>query len=153
MGALFWGLLALSVIGSQCGADAQAPEAPRGLRIDPPPPPVPAAHPYTLRAVPADQQPPRVAFVPLDRVPASQRTYLCTEGPVVYVARMEDRDWHITLDNGRTKLVVEIEPWVPLAVPRKGMTIRVCGLNHHDEWHNWDEIRPFAWCEVGQDCR
>lgn len=77
---------------------------------------------------------------PLDKV--EKWTYVEACGLVAYVRHQEDGDWHITLTDGTAKLVVEIIPAIPLAVPRKGQTIRVRGISRRDVHHNWLEIHP-----------
>ena len=97
--------------------------------------------------------------VPLDHVPKRQYTYVETCGLVTYVQRMTpksatcpscdgDGDWHITLECPRCPrgvLVVEIVPEIPVPEPpRKGQWLRVRGLRHFDDWHNWYEVRPLG---------
>lgn len=80
--------------------------------------------------------------VPLDQVATTKATHVCTSGPVVYVRKQADNDWHITLDNGRAKVVVEIIPLIPLPVPKKGQRIEVCGITRYDAHHAWGELHP-----------
>lgn len=80
--------------------------------------------------------------VPLERIASTRWTHVCTVGPVVYVRKQPDGDWHITLDNGRAKVVVEIIPAIPLTAPRKGNRVHVCGITRRDEHHGWPEIHP-----------
>ncbi len=82
------------------------------------------------------------ARVPLEQVATSRRTHIETCGPVAYVRQQQDGDWHITLDNGRAKVVVEIIPAIPLTPPRKRQIVVVRGIRRVDEWHHWTEIHP-----------
>lgn len=86
--------------------------------------------------------------VPLEQVASTRWTHICTAGPLVYVRKQRDGDWHLTLDNGRAKLVVEIIPAVPLDVPPKGRRIRVCGITRKDAHHGFAEIHPAEWIDV-----
>ena len=81
-------------------------------------------------------------YLSLLQATKTQQTHICTVGPVVYVRKQQDGDWHITLDDGKAKLVVEIIPQLPLPVPKKGDRIEVCGIHRYDEKHNWPEIHP-----------
>lgn len=81
--------------------------------------------------------------VPLAQMATTTRTHVCTRGPVVYVRRQQDGDWHITLDDGRGRVVAEIIPLIPLAPPRKGQRVEVCGIVRIDRTHGgWPEIHP-----------
>lgn len=81
--------------------------------------------------------------VPLAQLASTVHTHVCTRGPVVYVRKQRDGDWHITLDNGTARVVVEIIPLIPLLpVPRKGQTIRACGITRRDLKHGFSEIHP-----------
>lgn len=94
----------------------------------------------------------RYHVVPLEKVAASKRTHVETCGPVVYRRRMADGDWHITLDNGRAKVVVEIIPLIPLTPPRKGDLVRVRGIRRYDDSHKWPEIHPAEQIAVVPSC-
>jgi hypothetical protein len=80
--------------------------------------------------------------VPLAQVAKSQLTHIDTCGFVVYVRKQQDGDWHLTLTEGKAKLVVEIIPAIPLPVPKKGQWMRVRGIRRFDEYHNFAEIHP-----------
>lgn len=80
--------------------------------------------------------------IPLDKMATTKQTHVCTTGPVVYVRKQADGDWHITLDNGTAKVVAEIIPLIPLPPPRKGDTVTVCGIRRNDDYHHWGEIHP-----------
>ena len=89
---------------------------------------------------------PRLSLVKLATT-ASPRAEVC--GPVVYVRKQQDRDWHITLDDGTRKVVLEIIPELPLPVPKKGHTIRARGVVRFDRRHGWPELHPLlAWVAV-----
>lgn len=80
--------------------------------------------------------------VALDKLAASQWTHVCVTGPVVYRRHQEDGDWHITLDDGRAKVVLEIIPLIPLPPPAKGDVVTACGITRQDKEHGWPELHP-----------
>lgn len=80
--------------------------------------------------------------VPLDKVATTSWTHVCTVGPVVYVRKMADGDYHVTLDDGRAKVVAEIIPQIPLPPPKKNQRIEVCGITRYDKRHKWPEVHP-----------
>lgn len=80
--------------------------------------------------------------VPLAKVSTTSWTHVCTTGPVVYVRKMSDGDWHVTLDDGKAKVVAEIIELIPLPPPRKGNVVTVCGITRYDKRHKWPEIHP-----------
>jgi hypothetical protein len=80
--------------------------------------------------------------VALENVAATRHTHVCTIGPVVYVRKQQDGDVHITLDNGRATVVVDIIPLIPLTPPAKGQRVKVCGITRTDKHHAWGEIHP-----------
>lgn len=85
----------------------------------------------------------------LDQVATTTWTHICTTGPVVYVRKQADGDAHITLDDGKSLVVLEIIPAIPLPVPRKGQTITVCGITRYDKRHKWPEVHPvLRWSAV-----
>ncbi len=86
--------------------------------------------------------------VPLTAMATTQWTHVCTVGPVIYVRRMADGDLHVTLDDGRARVVAEIIPALPLPRPRKGQQIRVCGIARWDRHHGWPEVHPVERWEV-----
>jgi hypothetical protein len=90
--------------------------------------------------------------VPLERVAASSWTHIETCGPVVYVRKQQDGDWHLTLAAGAATVVIEIIPAMPLAVPRKGQTIRVSGISRFDKGHGFVEIHPAEAIAVVASC-
>lgn len=94
----------------------------------------------------------RYHVVALEKVRHSKRTHVETCGPVVYSRKMGDGDWHITLDNGRDKVVVEIIPLIPLDPPRKGQVARVRGIRRYDDSHKWPEIHPAEHIEIVPSC-
>lgn len=92
-------------------------------------------------------QPATVAGRPYHRVTLAQmqttsRTHVETCGPVVYRRQMADGDWHVTLDDGVSQVVVEIIPALPLDPPRKGQIVRVRGIARWDKAHGWAEVHP-----------
>ncbi len=91
--------------------------------------------------------------VALEKMATTQWTHVETCGPVVYRRRMADGDWHITLDNGKAKVVVEIIPLIPLDPPKKGTIVRVRGISRIDRDHGWPEIHPAEWIEVVEVCK
>ena len=99
--------------------------------------------------------------IPLAQVPTRQFTYIETCGLVTYVTRVRtDQDLHITLECPscpKGVVVVEIVPELTVERPRKGQWIRVRGLRHFDDWHNWYEVRPLnaadAWSPARAGCR
>ena len=90
--------------------------------------------------------------VALDRLATAQWTHVEVCGPVVYRRKMKDGDWHLTLDNGRAKVVVEIIPAIPLPVPKKGALARVWGISRFDKDHGWPEVHPAERIEVVAVC-
>lgn len=88
--------------------------------------------------------------LPLEKVATTRWTHVCTVGPVVYRRKMKDGDWHITLDNGKAKLVLEIIPQLPLTPPRKGQVVQACGITRWDKGHGWAELHPVITIEVKQ---
>jgi hypothetical protein len=101
-------------------------------------------------AVPKPPQQARVYHrVTLERLAAGTRhTHVCVTGPVVYVRKQRDGDWHVTLDNGKTKVVLEIIPAIPVALPRKGDVVDACGISRRDTHHGWPEVHPVEWLAV-----
>lgn len=88
-------------------------------------------------------------IVALAEVATTTHTHVCTRGPVVFVRRQSDGDVHLTLDDGRGRVVAEIIPQIPLPVPVKGQRIDVCGITRIDRAHRtarfpegWPEIHP-----------
>ena len=103
-------------------------------------------------------QPPTVPgrpyhVVPLEKMATTQWTHVETCGPVVYRRRMKDGDWHVTLDNGKATVVVEIVPLIPLDPPKKGTIVRVRGISRFDKDHGWPEVHPAEAIWEVQDCR
>lgn len=84
----------------------------------------------------------RYHTVPLEQIASTRHTHVCTTGPVVYRRKMKDGDWHVTLDNGKAKVVLEIIPAIPLDPPRKGQVVEACGITRIDKHHRWAEIHP-----------
>lgn len=81
----------------------------------------------------------RVALVDLA---TTRWTHVCVSGPVVYRRKMRDGDWHVTLDDGAAKVVLEIIPALPVSVPSKGDRIEACGISRIDKYHGWPEVHP-----------
>lgn len=77
-----------------------------------------------------------------DLADGTRWTHVCTTGPVVYKRKQADGDWHITLDDGKSKIVLEIVPDQPVTVPKKGDTVEACGISRLDTHHKWWEIHP-----------
>lgn len=98
--------------------------------------------------------------VPLAQMATTKRTHVETCGRVVYVRKMQDGDWHVTMADGAARVVVEVIPLLSLPVPRKGHTIRVRGISRCDLWHGryehgrctWIEIHPAESIEVVASC-
>ncbi len=90
--------------------------------------------------------------VPLSRMAVSRHTHVEVCGPVTYVRRQGDGDVHVTLDDGRAKVVVEIIPSLPLPVPRKGQRVRVRGIRRVDERHAFVEVHPAEALTVVSSC-
>jgi hypothetical protein len=80
--------------------------------------------------------------VPLSKISTTARTHVCTVAPVTYVRKQKDGDYHVTLDDGRSKVVAEIIPQIPFPPPKKGQRVKVCGITRYDKWHHWSEIHP-----------
>lgn len=80
--------------------------------------------------------------VPLANMTTTTWTHVCTTGPVVYVRKMADGDYHVTLRYRDVVVVAEIIPQLPLEPPKKGQRIEVCGIARYDKRHNWPEIHP-----------
>lgn len=84
-------------------------------------------------------------LIKLEEFPTKKHTHVCAEAPIVYSRKMKDGDHHITLDNGKAKVVAEIVPEIPLK--RVGKTkpdeiAKVCGIRRYDDKHKWWEIHP-----------
>lgn len=87
--------------------------------------------------------------VTLKQAQTTSWTHICVTGPVVYVRAMKDGDIHITLDDGRDKIVAEIIPAIQLPRPKKGVRITVCGISRWDKRHRWAEVHPvLSWTEA-----
>jgi hypothetical protein len=85
----------------------------------------------------------------LAQVATTSWTHVCvSNAPVVYVRTMQDGDVHVTLDDGRAKVVAEIIPQIPLTRPKKGQRVDVCGITRWDRRHGWPEIHPVTRLEV-----
>lgn len=80
--------------------------------------------------------------VPLAQMATTRWTHVRTSGLVVYVRKQQDGDWHITLTEGKVKVVCEIIPALPMAPPKKGDRIQVWGIYRMDPGHHWPEIHP-----------
>lgn len=80
--------------------------------------------------------------IPLAELATTRWTHVCVVGPVVYVRKQRDDDIHVTIDDGTTKIVAEIIPEIPLPRPKKGTTIKACGITRYDKHHAWYEIHP-----------
>ncbi len=80
--------------------------------------------------------------VPMSALATTRWTHVCVTGPVVYVRTQRDHDIHVTLDDGVTKIVLEIIAALPLPRPKKGTVIRACGISRFDRYHGWPEIHP-----------
>lgn len=81
-------------------------------------------------------------MIDLAKVATTPYTHVCTVGPVTYVRKQRDGDWHVTLDNGHAKVVLEIIPQIPLPPPTKGRVVVACGITRIDKRHKWAEIHP-----------
>lgn len=86
--------------------------------------------------------------IPMADLATTRWTHACVVGPVVYVRRQQDGDIHVTLDDGKTKVVLEIIPQIPMAAPKKGATIRACGVTRYDKHHKWPELHPLTSWEL-----
>lgn len=82
--------------------------------------------------------------IPLSALATTRRNHVCVIGPVVYVRKQEDGDVHVTVDDGRTRVVLEIMPHLPLPAPKKGLVIKACGLTRFDKGHQWPELHPLT---------
>lgn len=85
--------------------------------------------------------------VTLAEVATTTRTHVCTVGPVVYVRRQADGDIHVTLDDGRGRVVLEFMPQIPLTAPKKGQRIKACGVTRIDRGHRTAQF-PAGWPEI-----
>lgn len=81
-------------------------------------------------------------MVPMDGLATTTHTHVQVTGRVVYVRKQRDGDVHVTLDNGTTKVVLEIIPQIPATVPRKGQTVTAYGIARLDAKHRWPEVHP-----------
>jgi hypothetical protein len=90
--------------------------------------------------------------IPLEKLATSGRTHVEVCGPVTYVRRQKDGDIHVTLDNGKAKVVVEIIPLIPLPTPKKGQLLQVRGISRFDRGHKFTEIHPAEEIEVVEQC-
>lgn len=91
-------------------------------------------------------------------------THVCTTGTVTLVKQEADGDIHFRVDETKPILgsilpksgfiVAEVIPQVPLAQPRVGMTVKVCGIRRYDDLHKWWEIHPVLnWERVKESAR
>jgi len=85
--------------------------------------------------------------VSMDKLATTRWTHVCVTGPVVYRRKQQDGDWHVTLDDGKAKIVLEIIPLIPLPVPSKGQVVEACGISRVDPGHKtdgegWPEVHP-----------
>lgn len=95
----------------------------------------------------------------LEQLENTRWTHVCVTGTVAYVRYQRDGDWHITLDNGRAKVVIELIPQLKLTIEqpdgmfidanvaegtpvRKGQRVEACGITRVDQVHRWAEIHP-----------
>ncbi len=85
--------------------------------------------------------------VTLAKVATTRWTHVCTRGPVVYVRTQADGDIHVTLDDGTSKVVLEIIAALPLPAPRKGQRIEACGITRIDRGHRTAQY-PAGWAEL-----
>lgn len=95
-----------------------------------------------LASIEAVSAEPPYHAIRLNQVATTSWTHVCVVAPVVYVRKMQDGDWHVTLDDGTAKVVAEIKDALPLSAPRKGQRIEVCGVTRYDKRHKWPEIHP-----------
>ena len=100
-----------------------------------------------VMTTPASAQSDAYRRVELARVATTTYTHVGTTGPVVYVRRQVDGDVHVTLDDGASKVVLEIIPAIPLPVPKKGQRIDACGITRIDRGHRTQQY-PAGWPEL-----
>ena len=86
--------------------------------------------------------------ISLSDAATTRHTHAVVTGTVTYVRKMADGDYHLTLDDGTTRLVCEIIPAIPLPPPRKGQRVRVWGITRQDRHHGWPEIHPIERLDV-----
>lgn len=91
--------------------------------------------------------------MPLGRLVATSYPRADVCGPVVYVRKQQDGDYHITLDDGRAQIVLEIIPELPLPVPKKGQRIRARGIVRTDRHHGFAELHPVLNWHAVERCR
>lgn len=89
---------------------------------------------------------------PLANLAVTRWTHVEVCAPVSYVRRQRDGDAHITLDDGTARIVAEIVPAIPLAVPHKGQLVRVRGVSRFDRYHGWWEVHPVEAIERVTSC-
>jgi len=100
--------------------------------------------------VPVTRRYPRV---PLAALATTRITHVEVCGPVVYVRKQRrDGDVHVTISDGKTKVVAEIIPSIPLPRPVKGQIILVHGISRYDRFHKWGEVHPVEWWERVTTC-
>lgn len=93
------------------------------------------------------------ARVPLEKLKDWTRPRAEVCGPVVYVRKQQDRDIHVTLDNGKAKIVLEIIPSLPLPAPHKGQIVVARGIVRIDRGHGgWAELHPVEALRVVARC-
>lgn len=69
-------------------------------------------------------------------------TRVCAIGTVTRRRREPDGDWHLRVEDGGAFLVAEIMPEMPMAPPRVGDRVDICGITRYDKRHHWPEIHP-----------
>jgi hypothetical protein len=91
--------------------------------------------------------------IPLSALATTRWTHVCVTGLVTYVRVQRDGDVHVTMDDGITRVVLELITAVPLPHPRKGQRITACGVSRWDRYHGWAEVHPvLRWTPVSSSC-
>lgn len=75
-------------------------------------------------------------------IATTSHTHVCTVGRVAAVRRQADGDVHLRIEDGPAFVVAEVIPQIPIAPPRTGTRVEVCGITRYDKAHRWYELHP-----------
>lgn len=73
----------------------------------------------------------------------SKKTKVAVEGMVDTIAHQPDGDYHVIVRSpAGLSLVTEFIPEIKLPLPKEGDHIKIWGIVHYDDFHNWFELHP-----------
>ena len=76
------------------------------------------------------------------QVARALHTHGCVTGTVTERVTEADGDVHVRLEDGKSFLIAEIIPEIPVAAPAAGVRAEVCGITRYDGEHKWPELHP-----------